>query len=96
MPSAGRWVQCLCLEPARAACCPLLGKETRLGGDPDCKRRRKTPLRVELRGWRSFLALPWSFPLFLPCSEAARLWAQQGFSDNSEKKGQGAGPRLPA
>lgn len=69
---------------------PSAGQEARLGGDPGCKRGRKTTLGVEPRGWRAFFGVPRSFPLYLPSSKAARMWALQGFADNSEKRGQGA------
>lgn len=37
---------------------PSAGREARLGGDPGCKGRRKTPLGVKPRSWRAFFAFP--------------------------------------
>lgn len=87
--------ECSAREPelARAGQSGLLpsaGQEARLGGDPGCKRGRKITLGVEPRGWRAFFGVPRSFPLYLPSSKAARMWALQGFADNSEMRGQGA------
>lgn len=53
---------------------PSAGQEARLGGEPGCKGRGKTPLGAKQRSWRAFLAFQRSFPLYLPGPQAARMW----------------------
>lgn len=83
-----------CQWPERPAA--LCWTRSQAGRGPGLQRRGKTSLGVKPRSWHVFLAVPRSFPLYLPGPKTAGVRASPGSADISEKRARGPGLRPPA